>query len=63
MRVNIKKHMGGFTLIEVLLLAVVIGVVIFMSAGYFQEETESRNVDKAVSDMQQILNASLLLCR
>lgn len=49
----------GFTLIEMLLVMVIIGIIVFASIGYIQRRTAQMRVDRASLQMQQILNAGL----
>jgi prepilin-type N-terminal cleavage/methylation domain-containing protein len=55
---GIKKY-SGFTLIEMLLVMVIIAMIIYGSIAYVQESTMQMRIDRASSQMQQILNASL----
>lgn len=56
---NFKKEIKGFTLIEMLLVIVIIGTIIYASMGYIQQKTMQMRIDRASSQMQQILNAAL----
>lgn len=49
----------GFSLIEVLLVLTIVSVIFGMAMVYLQQRTASMRADKAVLDMQQILNAAL----
>ncbi len=53
------KKSDGFTLIEMMLVAVIIGMFFVMMMGYYRERTRAAMVDRASQQMQQILNAGL----
>jgi prepilin-type N-terminal cleavage/methylation domain-containing protein len=54
-----KKTIKGFTLIEMLLVLVIISMILYASIGYMQQRTEAMRIDRATTQMQQILNAGL----
>src|SRR5579883_1527947 len=54
-----KAKERGFTLIEILLVLVIIGMFIFMGTSYIQQKTLSSRIDRTSLQMQQILNAGL----
>jgi len=54
-----SKKAAGFTLIEMLLVIVIVGAIIYASAGYIQQKTMQMRIDRASTQMQQILNASM----
>lgn len=54
-----KKTIGGFTLIEMLLVMVIIAAIIYASIGYVTRRTEQMRIDKTSLQMQQILNAGM----
>lgn len=49
----------GFTLIEMLLVMVIVSALIFMGVRYLQQKTLNTRIDRTITQMQQILNASL----
>jgi prepilin-type N-terminal cleavage/methylation domain-containing protein len=50
---------SGVTLVEILLVLVIIGVMLYMGIGYIQNRTEALRIDRTSMQMQQILNAAL----
>lgn len=52
-----KQH--GFSLVEIMLVLVIIGGMIYMGTGYMQTRTRMIQIDRASAQMQQILNAGL----
>lgn len=55
-----KKHLQmGFTLVELVLVMVIIAAIIIMGTTYTTQRAESLRIDKAVLQMQYILNAAL----
>jgi prepilin-type N-terminal cleavage/methylation domain-containing protein len=57
-KANMKKE-KGFTLIEILLVLVIVGILIFASANYVQQRALQMRMDRTSTQMQQILNAGL----
>ena len=55
----VQKKLMGFTLIEMLLVMVVIGTIIFASTQFLQQRAMQMRIDRTSAQMQQILNASL----
>lgn len=53
-----NRH-GGFTLIEMLLVLVIAGMILYLMIGYVQQRSLSSRIDRASIQMQQILNAGL----
>ena len=53
------KRAHGFSLFEILLVMVIVGVFIAMGTNYVQQRTIQARIDKSVMDMQQILNAGM----
>lgn len=49
----------GFTLIEMLLVMVIIGMIVVMGLGYYQQKTLEMRIDRTAGQIQQILNAGL----
>lgn len=49
----------GFTLIEMLLVLAIIGMIIFMTTSYFQQQALQARMDKASVQLQQILSAGM----
>lgn len=49
----------GFTLIEMMLVAAVIGMLFVMFVGYTEQRTRTLTIDRASQQMQQILNGAL----
>lgn len=49
----------GFTLVEMLLVMVIIGVILFAGIRYFEQKTLQMRMDRTTLQMQQILNAAL----
>lgn len=54
-----KMKMSGFSLIEMLLVLVIVGVLILTVGNYMQLRMDQMKTDKASIQMQQILNAGL----
>lgn len=54
-----KYLQSGFSLIEMMLVAAIIGGIIYMGIGYTQQRTSALMIDRASAQMQQILNAGL----
>lgn len=54
-----KNRTRGFTLIETLLVLVIISMVIYAGISYVQQRTLQMKIDRASTQMQQILNAGL----
>lgn len=54
-----KIYERGFTLIEMMLVLVIIGGIIFMGINYFQQRTMQLRIERTATQMQQILNAGL----
>jgi prepilin-type N-terminal cleavage/methylation domain-containing protein len=54
-----KQTANGFTLIEMLLVMVIVSAIIVGIATYSQQKTAQMRLDRAVLQMQQILNAGL----
>lgn len=59
MQYSIDKKQGGFTLIEMLLVMVIISIIIYAMVGYVQSRAEQTRIDRTTLQMQQILNAGL----
>lgn len=55
---HFKKN-SGVTLIEILLLSVIISIMILISIGFEQKRAEEARRNRAVAQIQQLLNASL----
>lgn len=49
----------GVTLFEMLLVMVVIGMILMVSANYLTQRTEQMKLDRAAAQIQQILNAGM----
>lgn len=49
----------GFTLIEMLLVMVIIGMMLYAAIGYIQQRSQAIRIDRTSAQMQQILNAGL----
>lgn len=58
MNMNRIRQMG-FSLIEILLVLVIMGAVLYMAVGYFRQQALQARVEKTSLQMQQILNAGL----
>src|SRR3990167_1662020 len=56
---RVAKQKAGFTLIEMLLVMVIVGILIAMGANYMQQKAASLRMDRTVQQMEQILNAGL----
>ena len=54
-----RMKQRGFTLIEMLLVMVIIGMIIYASIGYLQRRAELIRIDRTSVQTQQILNAGL----
>lgn len=54
-----KQHVLGVTLIEILLVLVLIGIILYSMIGYMQQRAQAMRIDRASIYMQQILNAGL----
>lgn len=54
-----QQKTKGFTLIEILLVLVIVGVLLYMAVGYFQQKSIQARVEKTSLQMQQVLNAGL----
>lgn len=59
MNIKIRNATKGVTLIEMLLVMVIVGMLIYMSIGYLLQQTQAMRVNKASAQIQQILNAGL----
>lgn len=53
------KSSKGFTLVEAMLVAVIIGGILMMSVRYYNTQTAASRMDRASAQMQEILNAGL----
>lgn len=53
-----NRH-SGFTLIEMLLVLVIAGMILYLMIGYVQQRSLSSRIDRTSVQMQQILNAGL----
>lgn len=51
--------MTGFTLIEILLVMVIVSMIIVMGVNFIEQRTLAMRIDRASTQMQQILNAAL----
>ncbi|HEX4044554.1 MAG TPA: type II secretion system protein [Gammaproteobacteria bacterium] len=58
-RIFLSLTAGGFTLLEMLLVLVIISVMVYAAIGYVQQRTLNLRIDKATLQIQQILNAGL----
>ncbi len=54
-----KMREDGFTLLEMMLVAVMVSWLIVMSISYVQQRTRAISIDRATAQMEQILNAGL----
>lgn len=54
-----RKNIKGFTLVELLLVMVIIGVIMFAGMRYIEQRTLQMRIDRTSLQMQQILNAGL----
>ena len=55
----VKQQQRGFTLIEMMLVAVIISMLIYAGLNYTLQKTQQMRNDRASLQMQQILNAGL----
>ncbi len=56
---KLKTKLRGFSLLEMLLVMVIVGMILMMGINYLRQRTIAIRIDKATLQMQQILNASL----
>lgn len=54
-----KQSITGFTLIEMLLLSVLVGIILISGMVYDAQRREEERITRTVRDMQQLLNAAL----
>lgn len=54
-----RSKVKGVTLIEVLLVLVIIGSIMYLAVGYLQQQAQQSRMDKTVIQMQQALNGGL----
>ena len=62
MKMNMKrrvKQIIGFTLLEMLLVLVIVSMIVVMGTNYLQQRTLEMRIDRATTQVQQILNAAL----
>ncbi len=53
------KYSAGFTLLEILLVLAIVGAILTILVGYYQEQMTAFRNDKTAAQMQQILNAGM----
>lgn len=54
-----QQKLKGFTLIEILLVLVIVGIILVAGANYVQQRALQMRMDRTSMQMQQILNAGL----
>jgi|GEM_PF-1078194 prepilin-type N-terminal cleavage/methylation domain-containing protein len=54
-----RKAIKGFSLVEMMLVMVIISSILYMGAGYLRQRALQLKIDKTVSQVQQILSASV----
>lgn len=59
MTLKIPNSQHGFTLIEMMLVMVVIGMLLYAGMNYMQQKFQADRIDRTALQMQQILNAGL----
>lgn len=59
MNKSVLKKVKGFTLIEMLLVAVIVAMILYAAMAYFQQRALQSRIDRTSAQMQQILNAAL----
>lgn len=54
-----RKRQSGVTLIEILLVMVIVSAIFYIVAGFIQQKTLQFKINRAATDIQEILNAAL----
>jgi type II secretory pathway pseudopilin PulG len=58
-RLKVSSKITGVTLIEIMLVTVIIGIILYSSMNYYQQKAFQMRIDRTSMQMQQILNAGL----